>query len=161
MLGLLLGGVGGAAVAGLFDACLLIGPQMLCTWVIPGVGMSIVTVLSLGFTAPLAIAAWLWPLICVGGAGAVGGGLGFLAQLLGPNAVMDMCSGTMGACVVCMDSILDCVSIMTAGILGPCTDMCSGMMGGAAMPGLPAMGGEEAAGGGGMMDMCTGLGPGM
>ena len=76
---------------------------------------------------------WLPPVI--------GGVAGFLIQVLGPNAVMDMASGTMGACVVGMDSCLDCVSTLTGGILGPCMGLVGGMMGG---------GGGE---GGGLMGM--------
>ena len=151
MLGLILGGVVGGIGGAALDFMLLFGPQGFFTWVIPGVGMSIVAVLSLGFTAPLAVATWLWPLLCVGAGAGLGGGIGFLAQLLGPDAVTNMCSGTMGAGVVCMDSCLDCVSVMTGGILGPCLEMCGA---GAAMPT-----GGEAAAGGGLMEMCGGMSP--
>jgi hypothetical protein len=139
MLGLLLGAVVGGIGAGALDFLLLFGPQGFFTWVIPGVGMSIVAVLSLGFTAPLAVATWLWPGLCIAGGAGLGGGIGFLTQLLGPNAVMDLVSGTMGACVVCMDSCLDCVSVMTGGILGPCLGMVGGVMGGGEGGGMMGM----------------------
>ena len=155
MLGLILGGLVGLAGGVIPDFMLLFGPQALCTWGIPAACAGIATFFSCGFALPLAIATWLWPGLCIGAGAGLGSIIGFLAQLLGPAAVMNVCSGAMGACVVCMDSCLDCVSTVIGGILGPCLEMCGA---GAAMP----TGGEaagEAAAGGGLMEMCGGMSP--
>jgi hypothetical protein len=161
MLGLCLGCLPGVAIGAVADVFCLCGPQAIVTYVLPAACMGIGTMFSCGTALPVLMATLVWPVIPVAGGAAIGAIGGFAFQLLGPDMVTNMCSGTIGACVVCMDSCLDCVSMMASGVLGPCTDMCSGMMGGAAMPELSGMGGGEAAAGGGMMDMCTGICPGM
>jgi hypothetical protein len=139
MLGLLLGAAAGVGAWVVTWPCFVLG-----TW---WMGLILLAIPPWVASTPFDVAfmfspCLLPPVIC--------GGLGFLTQLLGPDSVTDLCSGTMGACVVCMDSIMDCVNVMTMGIMGPCADMCGGM-GGMEMP---AVGGEAAAGGG-LMDMCT------
>ena len=160
MLGLILGGAAGLGVEALLGVGYVISyfTPILIGHVAAWIGFVLASVASCG-TLPMVMVP-----TCAGLAAlppVIGGGIGFLTQLLGPNAVMDVVSGTMGACVVCMDSVLDCVSVMTAGILGPCMGMVGGMGGaGAAMP---AVGGEAAGGDmlGGLMDMCTSCIPGM
>ena len=143
MLGLLLGAVAGVGSWVVTWPCFVLG-----TW---WIGLFMLSIPPWVATAPFDVAFMfspflLPPVIC--------GGLGFLAQLLGPDAVMNVCSGTMGAGVVCMDSCLDCVSTMAGGILGPCLEMVGGA--GAAMPT-----GGEAAAGGGLMEMCSEMCGGM
>ena len=145
MLGLILGGIVGVG------SVVVTAPLLIAT--LP-VGFFMLLIPPLFFTtAPFDAVFMFSPLLLPP---VIGGVLGFLAQLLGPDAVVNMCSGTMGAGVVCMDSCLDCVSVMTGGVLGPCLGMVGGA--GAAMP----TGGEAAAGGGLMetcMEMCGGMSP--
>ena len=160
MLGLILGGAAGLGVEALLGVGYVISyfTPILIGHVAAWIGFVLAAVASCG-TLPMVMVP-----TCAGLAAlppVIGGGVGFLTQLLGPDVVTNLASGTMGACVVGMDSVLDCVSTLAGGILGPCVGMLGGMVGGGAAP----MGGGEAAAGGDMMgdlmDMCTSCIPGM